>query len=144
MAPFVPLYIQRSFHSCVEISNNGSHREEVFNAIRSGKAPFLVRSTVFDLLNILQWCATLPTDRESRERLKKEVSKIQLSYAFYGSIEKDEFGNFHCGNCLITYTQMKELNLSEEDSVGIRTTRTNNKKSNRNPYDVVAATIDKL
>lgn len=70
----VPLHVQRSFHSCVEIANNGAHiipneivSEKTRNGnplyvqaqILSGKAPYLNISLIYDLLNILYWCATL-------------------------------------------------------------------------------------
>ena len=144
MSVYVPLHIQRSFHSCVEISNNGSHREEVFNLVRSGEAPFLVRSTVFELLNILQWCTMIPRDDADIQRIKEYVASISVDFSIEGEVQKDEFNNYYCEDCLITYGQMDKLGLTEGDRVVIRRTKTNSKKSNRLPYDKVAATIDKL
>ena len=71
----VPYHVQRCFHSCVDIANNGNHQipeesEDTYRK-RSGnplyvqkqitncKAPYLNKALVFDLLNILYWCATL-------------------------------------------------------------------------------------
>lgn len=71
----VPYHVQRCFHSCVDIANNGNHQipEEsednyrkrsgnplyVQKQITNCKAPYLNKALVFDLLNILYWCATL-------------------------------------------------------------------------------------
>ncbi len=71
----VPYHIQRCFHSCVDIANNGNHKipEESDNEyqrrisnplfvqkqISTCKAPYLNIAVVYDLLNILYWCATL-------------------------------------------------------------------------------------
>lgn len=71
----VPYHVQRCFHSCVYIANNGNHQipEEsednykkrrdnpmyVQKQITNCKAPYLNKALVYDLLNILYWCATL-------------------------------------------------------------------------------------
>lgn len=144
MTTYVPLHIQRSFHSCVEVSNNGSHREEVFNLVRYGKAPFLVRSTVFELLNILQWCTTIPQDEADIQRIKEYVSSISVDFSIKGEVQKDEFNNLYCEDCLITHGQVDKFGLSAGDRVLIRRTKPNSKKGDRSPYDKVAATIDKL
>ena len=71
----VPLHVQRCFHSCVEISNNGDHQipketktayeKRISNPmyvqkqISDCKAIYLNKALIYDLLNILYWCATL-------------------------------------------------------------------------------------
>ena len=74
---FVPQYMQRQIHSCCTIANEGSHRLATDEDVRSGVAPFLVRSTVFELLNILMWMHQLPED-DNRRRLitNKAVSCV--------------------------------------------------------------------
>ena len=70
----VPLHVQRSFHSCVSISNNGDHqiptepkdkyKERISNPLyvqkqlSDCKALYLNKALIYDLLNILYWCAT--------------------------------------------------------------------------------------
>ncbi len=51
----VPVYVQRSFHSLVEISQNGSHLLEVDDDTSENKAPYLLRSCLFELFNIIIW-----------------------------------------------------------------------------------------
>lgn len=51
----VPAYIQRNIHSVVEITQTGSHRTKTDQDIRSGAAPYLVCSTINELLNIILW-----------------------------------------------------------------------------------------
>ena len=72
----VPCHVQRCFHSCVVIANNGNHEiptEEtekrywnrisnplfVHKQITNCQAPYLNKSLVYDLLNILYWCASI-------------------------------------------------------------------------------------
>ena len=144
MQKYVPLHIQRSMHSAVDISNNASHREEVFNTVRSNKAPFLVRSTVFDLLNILVWCGTLPKSEEDRESLRREI-RIPEGYSEYeGELLKDEKGNWHCDDYLITYTDVGKYDLREHDKIHISKSEPNNKKSPTNPYTYRATSLAKI
>lgn len=81
LTDIVPVYIQRSLHTLVEVTNPGSHRSVCDSAIKNGEAPYLIRSLVFDLLNILHWCKNLPpaSDREDTVRMvqksKEEVEK---------------------------------------------------------------------
>ena len=77
-AGLVPIYVQRSFHSVVAIANEGSHRLGIDKDTKEGRAPYLVRSIVFELLNILSWLGTLPVDEEAineREAITSEIAK---------------------------------------------------------------------
>lgn len=55
----IPIYIQRSLHSLVAITNSGSHRTDTDSDIARDKAPYLVRSLIFEMLNVLYWCRNL-------------------------------------------------------------------------------------
>lgn len=71
----VPIHIARSMHFCVEVCNNGSHSDEIVSYLVSGEAPYLNKSIIFNLLNILQWCPTL--QRYEKEELRKKVVQYQ-------------------------------------------------------------------
>jgi hypothetical protein len=55
MQSIVPAYMQRNIHSVVEIAQTGAHRTQTDQDIRSGKAPYLISSTITELLNIILW-----------------------------------------------------------------------------------------
>lgn len=79
MSEIIPVYIQRSMHTCVEVTNPGSHRTECDSAVKDGKAPYLVRSMTYDLLNILYWCKNLPPERDrdkTVERVRKSMEEV--------------------------------------------------------------------
>lgn len=79
MSEIIPVYIQRSMHTCVEVTNPGSHRTECDSAVKDGKAPYLVRSMTYDLLNILYWCKDLPPERDREktvERVRKSMEEV--------------------------------------------------------------------
>ena len=70
----VPIHVQRCFHTCVTIANNGDHQipkestkeyeARISNPLYVQKqigedAPYLNKALIYDLLNILYWCASL-------------------------------------------------------------------------------------
>lgn len=63
----IPVYIQRAIHSLTEITNNGSHKSganetsKLVSAkhVSNGKAPYLLKSCLYDLLTIIHWEANL-------------------------------------------------------------------------------------
>lgn len=71
----VPIHVARSMHFCVEVCNNGSHSDEIVGYIVSGEAPYLNKSIIQNLLNILYWCPSL--QRYEKEELKKKVAQYQ-------------------------------------------------------------------
>lgn len=128
MQDYVPLYIQRSFHSCVEITNNGSHKLIVDEHTSRGLAPYLLQSTIFELLNILVWCSSLPQEKEEKEVLAAKVSKLLEQPALYEDVVKqDSDNNYHCGEYLLNY------NFCEKKKALEKRIRITEKTDNSNP-----------
>ena len=145
--PSVPIYIQRSFHSTVQISNDGSHRLEIDTLVKSGEAPYLNKSTILELLNIIRWVKTLPQDEEGRKKLREvttqSLNRLLPPDDYNGKemvVEQDEDGNFHCGECLLSYKSAqwnkgKIVILSDVD---------NNEKSTKDKYPYFAQFTPKV
>lgn len=55
----VPVYIQRAFHTLTSVTQNGSHRLEVDSDVSNSRAPYLLRSCLYELCNILIWIRSL-------------------------------------------------------------------------------------
>lgn len=55
----VPIYIQRAFHTLTSVTQNGSHRLEVDSDVSCSRAPYLLRSCLYELCNILTWMRSL-------------------------------------------------------------------------------------
>lgn len=72
----VPVYVQRALHSLTAITNDGSHgwkKTKTSADIQSGKAPYLLRSCMFELFNVIIWQNNLfseKTDDEIRRLLE--------------------------------------------------------------------------
>ena len=75
---YIPVYIQRNLFSLVTLANEGSHRLITDQAVKNGIAPFLVTSTIFELMNVLMWTLQLPRDQESIDKIDKIVSNLAL------------------------------------------------------------------
>ena len=52
----VPIYIKRIFHDFSDIVQDGAHPLEVQNHLLTGKAPFLNKMLIYELLTVLKWC----------------------------------------------------------------------------------------
>jgi len=75
---FVPVYIQRALHSLSAICNDGSHSLPTRELTNNGKAPFLVRSTVFEFLSVLSWLITfIDDDKSNAERRRAFEDKTK-------------------------------------------------------------------
>jgi len=75
---YIPVYIQRNLFSLVTLANEGSHRQVTDLAVKNGSAPFLVSSTIFELMNVLIWSLQLPKDQESKDKIDRIVSNLAL------------------------------------------------------------------
>ena len=127
---YVPLHIQRCFHSCVEICNNGCHRLEIDEIVKHDQAPFLIRSTTFELLNILRWYCDLNRDEEYIKEMKAYIATVPPDDKIVeGVLEKDDRENFHCGNYLVSYGSISKAGLKVGDWIRI-TKSLENTKSN--------------
>ena len=64
--------------SLVTFANEGSHRQTIDKAVKDGVAPFLVSSTIFELMNVLMWMLQLPSDQESKDKVDSIVANLAL------------------------------------------------------------------
>lgn len=55
----LPIHIRRSVQSVVDICQEGSHRTKIDSMVTKGEAPYLVSSTIMNLMNILIWIKTI-------------------------------------------------------------------------------------
>lgn len=79
MEEMIPVYVQRAIHSCTDITNPGSHRSITDSDVKAGKAPYLIRSLIFNLLDILYWCKDLPP-KNMREVSVRRAQLLKTKY----------------------------------------------------------------
>lgn len=78
MEKIIPIYIQRNIHSLIAITNPGSHRTTTDYDVAIGNSPYLIRSLIFEMLNILHWCNN--TDNIERDRVLAEIETAKIQY----------------------------------------------------------------
>ena len=92
MEMIIPVYVQRSIHSCVSVTNSGSHRTQSDKDVKDGNAPYLVRSMTYELLNILQWCKNLPSKSERQNTINKvEAAKTLYEMEYSEKKNKNKY-----------------------------------------------------
>ena len=53
----VPEYIKRSMHACIRVANEMDHGKDLDKLVSTNYAPYVTRALIYELLNILHWCA---------------------------------------------------------------------------------------
>lgn len=116
----IPNYIQRSLHSVVTVCNQGSHLTSLQEIIRNNKAPYLIKSTIYEFLNLVHWFKDAPKTEEEIEAMKKRISEAlakdvaELSDEEQAEVAEkyqdkeykvlqDQNNNYYCGDCLLSY-----------------------------------------
>ena len=77
MEKLIPTYVQRSIHSLVAITNPGSHRSTTDSDVAIGNAPYLIRSLIFEMLNVLYWCNNIINSNRDKVLADIEAEKIK-------------------------------------------------------------------
>ncbi len=134
MQTYVPIYIQRNIHSIVQISQEGSHRLSIDKDVTEGKCPYLLKSTVFELLNILLWFKNfidnypkgIDINLENLSNNELELNWIQGELA---EINDKGWGKFHSidGTWSLPPQMIKQYGLQVADELEITTKADNNK-----------------
>lgn len=116
----IPNYIQRSLHSIVTVCNEGSHLTSLQEIIRNNKAPYLIKSTIYEFLNLVHWFKDAPrTDPDinaMKEKIRSalatdaseltEEEQIKVADKYQNKeyvVQKDQNNNYYCEECLLPY-----------------------------------------
>lgn len=79
MERLIPVYVQRAIHTCVEITNPGSHRSTTDSVVINGEAPYLIRSLIYNMLDILFWAKDLPP-KSMKEITARRVETAKMNF----------------------------------------------------------------
>lgn len=83
----VPKYISYGFSMCADATQNGSHNSNndttdsnliVDSLVTQGEVPYLIKSIVFELLNLLSWLKTLPTNPKDIDKLSMKIGTFKI------------------------------------------------------------------
>ena len=149
---YIPVYIQQSIYSLINVCQDGSHSGNeivdgkippiVEKSVKTGNAPYLFRSIVFDLLTVLWWIKDFAKERDKEinelifsldESTKQKVAiKVEISTGEWikgviVEIQPSGWGDFESlsGKWSIPQSMVKVNNLSKGDKIEITTKKEN-------------------
>lgn len=86
----VPKFISYGFRASVEATQNGSHSSNlssrdgrdnlvVDKLLSANKLPYLIRNTVYEMLNFLTWASLLPQTDEEIDNLRRKIETFNIN-----------------------------------------------------------------
>lgn len=79
MEEIIPVHVQRCIHSLVDVTNPGSHRTSIDSDVASGKTPYLIRTLIYEMLNVLCWGKVLNVI-DDPDTVKKAIDIAKYNY----------------------------------------------------------------
>lgn len=79
MEEIIPVHVQRCIHSLVDVTNPGSHRTKIDSDVASGKTPYLIRTLIYEMLNVLCWGKVLNVI-DDPVKVKKAIEIAKNNY----------------------------------------------------------------
>ena len=79
MEEIIPVHVQRCIHSLVDVTNPGSHRTKIDSDVASGKTPYLIRTLIYEMLNVLCWGKVLNII-DDPETVRKAIDIAKFNY----------------------------------------------------------------
>lgn len=139
----IPNYIQRSLHSAVSICNRGSHNTLLTDIVKENQAPYLIKSTIYEFLNLVHWFKDAPKTEEEINAMKEQIKsalatdaselteeeQIKVADKYQNKeyvVQKDQDDNYYCEECLLSY---KKANPYLDQKVIIEEIKRNTSKT---------------
>jgi hypothetical protein len=136
----IPNYIQRNLHSAVSICNRGSHNTLLTDIVKENQAPYLIKSTIYEFLNLVHWFNKTEEEINAmKEQIKSalatdaseltEEEQIRVADKYQNKeyvVQKDQDDNYYCEECLLSY---KKANPYLDQKVIIEEIKRNTSKT---------------
>ena len=131
--------ISFSLKNIMQIIQDASHTEgtltlRIDEHVSSLSTPYLYKSIVLQLLDILLWFKAFSDTHPDRESNRLEFSYAELDKGgeYSGIIEQDSLGNHYCGEYLLNSSYLTTNNYKIGDKIIIK--ESSNNTNNRNKY----------
>lgn len=124
--------------SILFITQNASHRSPTEKYIKEIKTPFLYKSTLYQLLDVLVWFKIHIDSNPKTENWEKIETIL-----YKGEIRQDENGNYYCGEFIFPYKKIHNI-LKEGEIVKIIREDLNNNIRTKHIYPKFAVDFGKL
>jgi hypothetical protein len=137
--PVFPKVVSDNVKNILAVCQPASHRAEIDSFVSMLKTPYLLLSVTYQLLDVLIWFKIYIDENNDVDLniLKyKYLDEDNDSKIEFATIDKDEYGNYHCGEIILTYLIINENNYKVGDKIKINkfVKNTNEKTIHLFPY----------
>lgn len=145
--PLFPKVVSDNVRNILSVCQPASHRAEIDTFIEIVDSPYLLLSITYQLFDVLLWfksCVDSNSDVELNKAKFKAVDAGIDSGIVTGILEQDDDRNYHCGDILLTYKEVKENGLKLGDEIRIIKYATNSNPKTMQLYKKSALQTEKL
>lgn len=142
-----PKVISDNVRNILTVCQPASHRSEIDSFINQVNSPYLLLSVTYQLLDVLLWFKIYIDNNNNidfNKSLYKMVETSIDSKVVTGTIQKDEKGNYHCNEIVITYKIINENNYQTGDQIRIIKIANNTNEKTKSLYSLSALQTEKI
>lgn len=133
--------------SILAVCQPAAHRAEIDEFVAEVNTPYLLLSITYQLLDVLIWSKNY-FDKNNNVALNqsrfKTVDAGIDNKVVNGIIEKDDKGNFHCGDIILTYKHINDKGYNIGDSIRIIKSSINTNEKTMHSYQKNAIQTEKV
>ncbi len=145
--PVFPKVVSDNVRNILAVCQPGSHRSEIDSFVTEVNSSYLLLSCTYQLFDVLLWFKAFIDKNEDIESNRSRIKKVNAgteAEILIGFIEQDELKNYHCGEILITYKHIKEMNYQVGDKIRVIKIVTNSNDKTMHLYQKCAMQSEKL
>lgn len=133
--------ISEHVRNILSVCQPAAHRSEIDSFVSTVDSPYLLLSTTYQLLDVLLWFKEYFNANKNVETNK---ARFKLSGdAKTEIIEKDDMGNYHCGEVLLSFNFIKHSGFKVDEEIKILSTIKNLNNKTKHLYPKFANKIAK-
>jgi len=112
--PVFTKVVSDNVRSILAVCQPASHRAEIDDFVADVNTPYLLLSITYQLLDVLIWSKNYFDKNNNLVLNQSRLKRVDLSVdtnVVKGIVEKDDKGNFHCGDVILTYNTSMIKNI---------------------------------
>jgi hypothetical protein len=134
--------ISEHVRNILSVCQPAAHRSEIDSFVSTVNSPYLLLSTTYQLLDVLLWFKEY-FDTNNNIVVNKARVKLSDPDAKNEIIESDDFGNYHCGEVLLSYNFIKDNGFKVGDEIKLLSILENSTFKTKHLYPKFANKIAK-
>lgn len=145
----LPKVISDSLRSILDVTQPASHRAQIDEHLKKVNSTYLVKGCIFQLLDVIVWVKIYidsnPVKRNwtnGHETMNDAI--VENNIVKNTIIEKDDKGNFHCGDIILTYKHISDKGYTIGDEIRILKFADNTNEKTLHSYKKSALQTEKI